>query len=166
LVSTEGDRTIAVEDLFNNDGIDYLTKRPDEVLSDIYLPGTSDSEHCRSSFWKLRRRGSIDFAVLSVAAVVWFDDHDRVEQARVYLGSVASRPIAVPEVSETLRGQPLNQESIGVVADRARKAATPMDNTDFNTQWRGVMAARYTESALREIAGLEPTLHQPRHQMS
>ncbi len=166
LVSAEEDRSIAVADLFENDGIDYLNKRPDEILTNIYLPRTSDSNHCRSSFWKLRRRGSIDFAVLSVAAVVWFDDHDRVEEASVYLGSVASRPLAVPEVSEALRGQPLNPESIATVADRARKAATPMDNTDFNTQWRGVMAARYTESALREIAGLEPSLQLPRHQMS
>jgi hypothetical protein len=38
-----------------------------------------------------------------------------------------------------------------------------MDNTDFQAQWRGVMAARYTEAALREIAGLDPRGLPPQH---
>jgi hypothetical protein len=37
-----------------------------------------------------------------------------------------------------------------------------MDNTDFQAQWRGVMAARYTEAALRELAGGEPQHPAPR----
>ena len=40
-----------------------------------------------------------------------------------------------------------------------------MDNTDFKAQWRGLMTARYTEAALREIAGLEPRTHPPRHSL-
>jgi 4-hydroxybenzoyl-CoA reductase subunit beta len=165
LVSNDGDRVIAVQDLFRNDGIDYLNKRPDEILADILLPRSSDSSRCRSSFWKLRRRGTIDFAVLTVAAAIWFDEAERVEDAVVFLGSVGSQPLLVPEVANMLQGARLDSETIGDVATAARKVATPMDNTDFNTQWRGVMTARYTEAALREIAGLDSQLSPPRHQM-
>ena len=93
LASKTADRTIPVTELFLDDGIDYLAKRPEELLTEILLPAGSSAEHCRSSFWKLRRRGSIDFAVLSVAAAVWFDDHDRVTQASIYLGAVGSHPL-------------------------------------------------------------------------
>ena len=40
-----------------------------------------------------------------------------------------------------------------------------MDNTDFQTQWRSVMVQRYTEAALREIAGLPPGRLAPKHGM-
>src|SRR6185295_11371256 len=33
LVSAMGERDIAVADLYNNDGMHYLTRRPDEILS-------------------------------------------------------------------------------------------------------------------------------------
>ena len=38
-----------------------------------------------------------------------------------------------------------------------------MDNTDFQTQWRGTMVQRYTEAALREVAGLDPGRLAPKH---
>ena len=38
-----------------------------------------------------------------------------------------------------------------------------MDNTDFQAQWRGLMAAKYTEAALREVAGLDPLRLPPNH---
>jgi 4-hydroxybenzoyl-CoA reductase subunit beta len=165
LVSTQGERTIAVEDLFRDDGIAYLTKRPDEILTDVFLPADADATGCRSAFWKLRRRGSIDFAVLSVAVAVWPDPAGIVQRARIYLGAVASAPLPATEAAEFLVGKPLTVETIAHAAALARKIATPMDNTDFQTQWRGVMVQRYTEAALREAAGLEPGRLAPKHGM-
>jgi len=164
LESASGQRTIAVSDLFLDDGIDYLAKRPDELLTGIELPAASATGKCRSSFWKLRRRGAIDFAVLSVAAAIWFDD-DIVSKAAIYLGAVGSLPAPVDGLEEMLVGRPLTEEAIVEVAAAARRIATPMDNTDFKAQWRGVMAQRYTEAALREIAGLDAGLMPPRHSL-
>src|SRR5579863_2111729 len=67
LVSAAGERRVGVSDLFVDDGIGYLAKRRDEILTEVILPAASASPLCRSAFWKLRRRGSIDFAVASVA---------------------------------------------------------------------------------------------------
>jgi hypothetical protein len=38
-----------------------------------------------------------------------------------------------------------------------------MDNTDFQTQWRGIMVQRYAEAALRDVAGMDPGRLPPRH---
>src|SRR6266545_5013673 len=38
LVSTQGERDVALADLYRNDGIDYLTRRPDEILTEVKLP--------------------------------------------------------------------------------------------------------------------------------
>jgi 4-hydroxybenzoyl-CoA reductase subunit beta len=160
LASARGERAVPVVDLYRDDGIDYLARRPDEILAEIALPAGSGSDRCRSAFWKLRRRGSIDFAVLSVAAAAWTDAAGTVTRARLFLGAVGSAPVAATAAAELLVGQPLralaeDQELLAAAGRLVRKAATPMDNTDFQAQWRGVMAARYTEAALRELAGGE-----------
>ena len=108
---------------------------------------------------------SIDFAVLSVAAAVWMDPAGIVKKARIYLGAVASYPIPALDAAGFLVGKTLNEETIAEAAKIARKVATPMDNTDFNTPWRGVMVQRYTEAALREVAGVDPGRLAPKHEM-
>ncbi len=163
LVSKDGERVIPIEDLYKDDGMEYLTKRPDEILTGLYLPAEATADRCRSSFWKLRRRGSIDFAVLSAAAAVWTAPDGTVEKARIYLGAVASRPVPAEESADFLIGKPLTEETIAQAAKLTRKVATPMDNTDFQTQWRGTMVQRYTEAALREVAGLEVGRLEPKH---
>ncbi len=163
LVSAEGERVVAVADLFRDDGIDYLAKRPDEILTEILLPAESSADRVRSSFWKLRRRGSIDFAVLSVAVALRCDDGGRVEDARIWLGAVGSSPAEAVDAMQALHGEELNEDSIAAAARVARKVARPMDNTDFQAQWRGKMVEVYTSAALREAAGMDPGIAAPKH---
>ena len=165
LQSAADDRELALTELFRDDGIDYLAKRPDEILTEVLLPTVSDNTHCRSSFWKLRRRGSIDFAVLSVAAAVWMDANQVVTRARIFLGAVGSQPTAVDGAAEILCGKPMTEDLIAEVAREVRMVATPMDNTDFKAQWRGLMTAQYAEAALREVAGMEASSLPPQHSL-
>src|SRR5262245_26870977 len=65
--STRGDRVVDAAGLYNDDGIEYLRKRPDELLVSIELPPTNG---WRASYQKLRRRGAFDFPVLGVAAFI------------------------------------------------------------------------------------------------
>ncbi len=164
LLGPEGERDLDVQDLYRDDGIDYLAKRPDELVTRILLPPESNAGRCRSAFWKLRRRGSIDYAVLSAAVAVWPAD-GAVERASIVLGAVGSRPVAAGAAAEALLGKPLVPDSIAEAARLARKAATPMDNTDFQAQWRGQMVERYVTAALREAAGLDPGIRAPRHRL-
>ncbi len=164
LVSTRGSRRIPLPQMYQDDGIEYLAKQPDEILTTIYLPATSDAAHCRSSFWKLRRRGSIDFAVMSTATTLWLDGHGRVERAAIYLGAVASFPKPADKAVERLIGEIPTPELLDQVSELARRKATPMDNTDFQAQWRKAVAGKYIRAALREALGMDPELLAPKHQ--
>ncbi len=163
LASTDGERVIPVEGLYRDDGILYLAKRPEEIVAGVLLSKESDATHCRSAFWKLRRRGSIDFAVLSAAVALWTDAAGMVEKARIYLGAVGSSPVSAEESAAFLTGKTLTPETIAEAARLARKPAYPMDNTDFQAQWRGAMVVKYTEAALREAAGLPVERLAPKH---
>jgi 4-hydroxybenzoyl-CoA reductase subunit beta len=151
MVSSEGEREVPLADLYRDDGMDYMTKRPDEVITEVVIPAP---DGLSSSFWKLRRRGSIDFAVLNVGAVIRRNAEGIVDEAQIWLGAVASAPVASDSAAQALVGNPLTPEVIATAAAAARKVATPLDNTDFTLQWRSKMVAVYVEAALREIAGL------------
>jgi 4-hydroxybenzoyl-CoA reductase subunit beta len=148
LVSAPGEREIALEDLYADDGMAYLTKRPDEVLTVLRLPPLGEA--WRSTYWKLRRRGSFDFPVLGVAAALRFGNGDVVEEARVVLGAVASRPLVVPQAAD-LVGRALTDAVIRDFARSAADLAKPMDNTDFTLSWRKKVAASYVAGALKEL---------------
>lgn len=145
--STLSERIVDAAGLYNDDGIDYLRKRPDELLVDIQLPPTNG---WRASYQKLRRRGAFDFPVLGVAA--WIKtDQNNVTDAKVVLGAIAPSPIEVTEAAAALTGQPLDEDRIQAAAEAAYVKARPLDNTDFVYQWRKQMARQYTLRALREL---------------
>jgi 4-hydroxybenzoyl-CoA reductase subunit beta len=148
-----GEREIALEDLYADDGMAYLNKRPDEILTSVRI--ASPREGLRSTYWKLRRRGSFDFPVLSVAAAVRFAAGRVVEEARVVLGAVASRPVIVPDAASLL-GRELTDDAIEAFAEAAARLAKPLDNTDFALSWRKRVARSYVAGALRELRGDDP----------
>ena len=148
LSSTAGRRVVPVAELFRDDGIEYLAKRQDELLTAVRLP---EADGWRSTYWKLRRREAFDFPVLGVAAAVKLAADGTVEAARLVLGAVASRPVIV-DVAH-LVGARLGDEAIERAAEAAGRLAKPLDNTDFALGWRKRVAKAYVAGALRELRG-------------
>jgi 4-hydroxybenzoyl-CoA reductase subunit beta len=149
LASTLGERVIDAAGFYNDDGIDYLKKRPDELLVDIHLPPLNG---WRASYQKLRRRGAFDFPVLGVAAWINSDGPNGViKDARIILGGIAPAPVLVSEAAHALVGQPFDEERIQSAAEAAYVKARPLDNTDFVMNWRKQMARQYTLRALNAL---------------
>jgi 4-hydroxybenzoyl-CoA reductase subunit beta len=155
LVSTAGERMVEATEFYRDDGIDYMNKRPDELLLDIHLPPTNG---WRASYQKLRRRGAFDFPVLGVASYVRVStgsgsDRVVVEDAKIVLGGIAPSPVQVNESAQALIGSPLGDDQIEAAAEAAYVKARPLDNTDFVYQWRKQMARQYTIRALNDVRG-------------
>jgi 4-hydroxybenzoyl-CoA reductase subunit beta len=150
LVGSGGTREIALTDLYRNDGIHYLTRSPDEVLTTVRLPRL---DGWRSTYWKLRRRGAFDFPVLSVAAAAQIGADRTVTAARIVLGAVASRPVEAAAAGALLVGGPLTDDAIARAADAAAHPSRPMDNTDFSLVWRKRVTRDFVTYALRELRG-------------
>ena len=141
------ERVVPAARLYANDGINYLTKQPDEILAAVRLPATDGWD---ATYHKLRRRGSFDFPVLGVA--VWLKwDGRQVADARVVLGGVASLPQEVAQAGAALTGTDLSDEAISAAAEAAYRPAKPLDNTDFDLSWRKQMTRVYVKAALAEL---------------
>lgn len=158
LVGPAGVRVVAAPDFYRNDGIDYLNKERDEVLTAIRLP---PADGLRSTYWKLRRRGSFDFPILGVAAAVR-TARGRVTHARLALGAVSSRPLLVEKAAEILEGARPTEEDLQAVAEAAFLLAKPLDNADGHFFWRKRMVRPYVLGALKEVLGMGPPESWPR----
>jgi len=153
LVGPGGERVVPADRFYNNDGINYLTKQPDEILSAVRLPPPDGWD---AVYHKLRRRGSFDFPVLGVAAWIRWEgrgtrDGGRVVEARIVLGGVASHPQEIGDAGAALVGSTLSDEAIAAAADAAFHPSKPMDNTDFDLSWRKQMTRVYVTRALEEV---------------
>jgi 4-hydroxybenzoyl-CoA reductase subunit beta len=151
LVSARGERTLPVAQLYTmDDGIDYLRKQPDEVLTALVLPPSDGG--LRATYVKFRRRGAIDFPLLGVAAAVRADADGICTEARIVLGAVATAPLPVPQAAEVLVGGPLTEEAITAAAEKAMSATKPMDALDLPLAYRRRMVMIHVARALRELA--------------
>ena len=151
LVSPDGEREVALEELYANDGIHYLTKRPEELLTEIRVPRTDG----KATYRKLRRRGSFDFPVLSVGAAVRLDGN-RVAEIRIVLGGVASAPVRASAAEAILTGRPFDAGSIAEASAAAAGPSRPMDNTDFSFLWRKEMTRIWVARALADLVPAAP----------
>ncbi len=148
LVSTVGDRMVTAKGLYNDDGINYLHKRPDELLSEIHLPPVAG---WRAVYKKLRRRGAFDFPVLGIGVAINVADDGTVLDAKIILGGIAPAPIEVREATQVLVGQPLDRERIAAAAEACYVRARPLDNTDHLMNWRKQMTRPFVTRALEEL---------------
>jgi 4-hydroxybenzoyl-CoA reductase subunit beta len=148
LRSAAGERTIPAEALYVNDGMKFLSKRPEELLTAVTLPAPAGT---RTVYRKVRRRGSFDFPVLGTAVWARFEG-DRVADIRLVLGAVASHPMRVKGAEDLLRGKPLTEETMRAAAEICRTIARPMDNTDLTLGWRKDIVRPEVVRALRDLS--------------
>ena len=146
LLSVEGERRVEVDKLYRDDGIEYLSKQPGELLTRIHLPALGD---WRASYRKLRRRGSIDFPILGVGACVHLGG-STIRDLRVRIGGVGSMPIVAQATEEALKGVAPEADSIRAAAELAFKPSRTMDNTDSEVLYRKRMTPVFVRRALAD----------------
>jgi 4-hydroxybenzoyl-CoA reductase subunit beta len=154
LLSKDGERTIEAAQMYNNDGIAYLAKRSNEIVTAVDLPAINGDI---TAFQKLRRRGSIDFPILNVA--VWLrpaKDKKTIEAARIVIGGITSSPFLSLSAANALIGREFTADTIHAAAHAARLDSRPLDNTDLDFSWRRSMVevrvCRTLEAAVRRAS--------------
>ena len=140
------ERELPVAALYRDDGIDYLAKKPYEVITSLRLPAPDGT---KTAYVKLRRRGSIDFPIAGAAVALRLDG-GTVTSCRVVLSAVASHPLEAAEAGEFMVGKRIDEESMRAAAEIAARPARPLDNADLSHFWRKRMVRVVVEQALKE----------------
>jgi 4-hydroxybenzoyl-CoA reductase subunit beta len=153
LIGFDGEREIPAEDFYRPDGIRKNVLTRGEILAAILMPARA--AQAKSGYAKLRLRDSFDFPDMGVAAALWEED-GRVVDLRVSVTAVSMTPTLFPEVTDSLKGQPLNRDLVEHVAEEVRKRSMPVRNVLFPPAYRKRMVGVYTRRLLERLAGLGP----------
>lgn len=113
--------------------------QPGELVTEVFVPASPLAS--RSTYLKFREKNSLDWALSSVAMAVEMDG-GLVKQARIVLGGVAPIPWRAPAAEATLRGKPLNEETIRVAALAATEGAKPLAQNGYKVPLTQTMVRR------------------------
>ena len=87
----------------------------------------------KHSFLKFRSRKSIDFAVVSVAAIVAVED-GTCKDVRVALGAVAPTPLRAAKAEELLKGKAVDAAVAEAAAEAAVVDAAPLTMNAYKVE--------------------------------
>ena len=104
----------------------------------------------RSLYLKVRDRESYEFALASAAVALDMRD-EKVADARIALGGVATVPWRAKEAEDALRGQAIDDTSLAAVAQTAFARARPREHNAFKV----ALGQRTLTRALRAAAAMQ-----------
>ena len=143
--SVNGERTIALEDLFSGPGQTVL--EPNELLISITIPKKSDLSG--ANYIRFIPRNEMDIAVVGTGVSVTLSSNKKnFESVRVSLASVGPTPIFVDGIDKEVSGQEINDESIRVVSNMAKNASKPISDMRGTAEFRQHLCEVLTRRAL------------------
>jgi xanthine dehydrogenase YagS FAD-binding subunit len=131
LQSASGERLVKLDDFYLVP--DTTPNRenqllPGELITEIRVPRLPWAT--RSTYLKIRDRESYEFSLAS-AAVALDVNGDQIQDARIAVGGVGTKPWNLPKVREALTGKPLAQETFAAAAKLAVDEAVPLKHNAF-----------------------------------
>lgn len=147
IAGPSGSKTVRIENFFVRPDkvIDRETiLLPGEVVVSVQVPPLRGQ--VKSSFLKVRTRGSWDFAQASVAVVLNVEK-EVVRSARIVLGGVAPYPLRADSAEKEIEGKKLD----GAVAEAAAKIAVAGASPLKDNYYKVEMARGAVEESLRKF---------------
>jgi len=132
----KSERTIPLEDLYTDDGMQYLDMKG-EILLEVTVPRSSRL----STYRKMRLRGGFDFPEVGVAIGV-DRDGDKADVS-IAVTAIGSRVLVVREQ--------ISVTQISDIADKVYKIMKPMDAIYLSPAYRKKVARNMVVGALNEL---------------
>ena len=147
LVSTEGERTVALADYFT--GYRQSVRRPGELIAEIVIPLPVAST---TGFLKIAKRRFDDISSVAVGLAVDVVD-GVVRTARIGLGGVAATPIRALGTETALQGRPWSTETVDRAAAVLAGEGTPISDQRASAEYRTAMLGQSLRKLFAESSG-------------
>jgi 4-hydroxybenzoyl-CoA reductase subunit beta len=146
LLGPKGERTVPACDFYTADGIRNTVLEPGEIVVRAVVPVSASR---RSAFEKLRRRGAIDFPLLSIAARVDVEgDGDLVRGVDVVVSALGARPRRLRAAASVAKSASAAQLP-ALLSEAAFAECKPLSNVDEDTEWRREMVRVLVKKAVQ-----------------
>lgn len=145
--SRRGSREIRVVDLFT--GYYETCLQADELVVRIEMPMPRPG--LSGAYLKYCPLSASDWPLVGVAAFLE-PSAGRAQNVRIVAGSVAERPLRVPEAESLLEGEALRASAVVEVGRRYAAAADPLDDVRGSADYKRDMTAVFVRRALQAAA--------------
>jgi len=119
----ENERRVPVVNFYTGNGRKPHDLREDELVSAILIP--PDGRGWKDGFLKKSARGSVDFAIASLSVRLKMKG-PFVEDARIALNGVSTKPVRAAEAENYLKGKKVSDETVGHAAETVLKEIKPL----------------------------------------
>src|SRR5438094_4751011 len=147
-VGPDGERIIPVDEFFTGSSFE-TTLRPNEILTEIRVPGPTDQSG--GAYFQLERKVG-DYAIAGVAAYVRLNNAGQITYAGIGLTNVGPTPIKARNAEQFWLGKALDEASIHQAADLAATAAQPSSDTRGPAEYKRAMVRTLAVRALRKAS--------------
>jgi len=117
-----------------------------QLVGSVTLP--LPPEHAGAAFRRLARV-SLDIAKINCAAYIEREG-DRIQLARIALGSVAPTPVRAPTIENALEGQKYSERLFQQAAELVSEDIAPIDDVRSTAEYRRQIASLLVREALQE----------------
>jgi xanthine dehydrogenase YagS FAD-binding subunit len=132
LASLRGERSMPLERFFTLPSEGDVRREnvllPDELVLRVAVPAPDGP--VKSTYLKLRERGSYDFALASAALALRLEN-GVIRDARIVLGGVAPVPWRSQEAEDAVRGKPMRLDTWEAAAEAALADAEPLEDNAY-----------------------------------
>ncbi len=148
IASLQGQRSISLEDFYTGKGHPVNILRSDEILTAIHLPRLHGQ--WKGVYVKHSYRKTTDYPIVGVAALADMEGN-LCKELRLVVISVASCPVRMKEIEDTLKRARLTDRIIAQAAERAMKAVNPVPHHGDSPMYVKEMVGAYTQKALSQL---------------
>ncbi|MEQ1803354.1 MAG: FAD binding domain-containing protein, partial [Gammaproteobacteria bacterium] len=146
LASSRGERTLALQDFYRDDGIRHTVLEPDEILTCVTVPPTAD----RLVFLKETARQGMDFSYGTIA--IRADGRGAsASRLRIVIGSLTTSPRHLAGAAERLAALGLGDEGLAAACATLRDALGPLTNLYSPAAYKRELAKTLLRKAVLEL---------------
>ena len=131
ILSSEGERTVAVQDLFLGPGRTVL--KANEFIKEILIP--LPDEDSTWAYRKLGRRQAHTLSILAAAVGLKWEAR-KCGDVRIALGAAAPTPLRAMQAEDLIRGKDPREELFQEAAQAAAEAIKPIDDIRASAWYR------------------------------
>ena len=146
LIGPEGKRTIALNELYQDDGAAHLTLTPGEFVVSVKIPNQSFQHMI---YEKVRVRESIDFP-LAGAAVALDRDGDRLTRLAIAFTGINCRPVKIVGL-EDFCGKSFDEDVFEKILRLTNKQIKPMKSTSIPSTYRRAVGPKLAIAAIKKL---------------
>ncbi len=156
LVGPDGERQVAIEKYYNNDGVAHINIQPGELMTEVRVPVPITPRRTAYTKWTVRK--SIDFPLVSIALRFDLDDDPAntgdsatIVGARVFVSVLNARPRLIKR-TDKLIGQKLSAPATTeALCKLVHGQSRPLGNVPYDAPYRRKMLPVYTRRAMRAM---------------